>query len=350
MRTLFKEGVKSLVFFLISIFVVYVIIDFSTFSVRFFKNSTPDLFNLFLYYVHHFIRYLDIFLPLTLMLAIIRVLSDRQAHNEITPLLLAGISRKKLLIPFAMIALILTGICYLNFEFLVPKSLDYIEDFRKSHSKKSLLTPQKQKIGIAALKDGTNLVYQKKEENALIDVFWILSNDEVWHMKKLVLSKPPKGFYVDHIQRVESRAFEKVESFENFIFTEMSRPNIAKKSSFIPYENRSLSRLTNQITHQKYFSDEEKANILTHLHLKLAMPLLSLIILIALPPYLFAFTRKPRTYIISTVALASFVIFFTLIDSAAILGENQVLSPSMAIWIPFLCTSIFFGRIFYQMK
>jgi len=135
-----------------------------------------------------------------------------------------------------------------------------------------------------------------------------------------------------------------------YVFNEMEKPNIHKKSAFVPYENRSIKNLFLKIYTQKYYSDEEKANILTHFYLKLAMSTFSFLILFALPPYLFRFTRKPKTFLITTISLFSFIALFTLIDSAAILGENQVITPLVAICIPFFCLFGFFGINFLKMK
>lgn len=330
-------------FFLSAIFFLYVLIDFSTFSLRFYKKYSPPTLDLALYYFHHFIRYLELFFPFTFMLSTIRILSSKQIHGEITPLLVAGISKKRLLMPFTASALLIASICYLNTQALLPKSIEYIDSFRASYSKKYAKLEKDTKIHTLSLKDGTTLVYQKKEGNTLKDVFWILSPHDIWHMKKLQIKEPMEGFFAHHLKREED-SFKKVESYKNHLFHEMEGPTSTQRKPFIPYENRTISELLKETRH--FSTKSEKANLLTHLHSKFAMPLISFLILLALPPFLLNYTRKPKIFLLTLISIGSFLTFFTLIHSLTILGENQVLLPSLAIWLPFLTLSIFFGRKF----
>ncbi len=330
-------------FFLIAIFFLYVLIDFSTFSLRFYKKYSPPVLDLTIYYVHHFIRYLELFLPFTLMLAMIRILSSKQLHGEITPLLVAGISKKRLMMPFATAAFLIATSNYFNTQLLLPKSIEYIDGFRASYSNKYAKLEKDTKIHTLSLKDGTTLIYQEKEGDVLKDVFWILSPHDIWHMKKLQIKKPMEGFFAHHLKR-DGDGFKKIESHERHLFHEMDKPTSIQRKPFIPYENRTISQL---IREAKSFSTKsERAILLTHLHSKLAMPLISFLILLALPPLLLNYTRKPRIFLLTLISIGSFLTFFTIIHSLTILGENQVLLPSLAIWLPFLTLSIFFGRKF----
>ncbi len=346
-KNLYKDLIKTNLFFLLCFFILYVFVDFSTFSVRFIKNGWPPFLHLFLYYVYHFSRYLDLFLPLSFMLSIIRILHEKNTYNEITPLLCASLSKKKLCTPFLYVGIFISCICFLNYEFMVPISMDGIRGFKKDHSKSTKL--KKKKFGIAPLEDGSSLVYYEKKSKLLYDVFWVKSSDDILHMKVLKIEDPPIGFYVDHLKR-KDLLFEKIESFEKVNIPAIKNLKIADTSVFIPYENRKISTLFQQIRQKTYASNEEKANILTNLHLKIATSFFPLLIFLALPPYLFKFSRVKKIYILCACSLFSFFAFFTLIDSVAILSENQVFSPFISIWTPFLLLFFFFSIPFYRMR
>ena len=73
-RMLFFRALKFILFFLVSIYLIYVVIDLSAHSGRLFSSS-GSLVSIFFYYLHHFMARLDLFLPLSLLLATISLLS-----------------------------------------------------------------------------------------------------------------------------------------------------------------------------------------------------------------------------------------------------------------------------------
>lgn len=346
-RYFFSEALKTLIFFLTSLYFIFVLVDFSTHSVHFYTYSKPNIWEVVLYYLHHFVRYLDIFFPLTLMLSTIKVLLGMNTHNEIAALQTAGVSSKQLLRPFFLLALLLSALCYLNFEYLAPKSLDYIENFQVAHSKNPK-KKSKKSLQALPLKDQTQLVFQSydSKNKTLFDVFWIKSPDEIYHAKYLKAGKERTGFYVDHLERGTDQIFEKKASYESLTFAEMPKFEVSSKKTNIPYENRSISSLLRQFYHERYSSQEERANILTHLNLKLATPLFPFLVLIACAPFCLRFSRYIPIFFLYAISLFGLVSFLTMMDAAAILAENQMLSPFALIWLPLLGAFCIFGYRF----
>jgi lipopolysaccharide export system permease protein len=345
-RMLFFRAFKFILFFLASIYLVYVVIDLSAHSGRLFSSSI-SFFTLLLYYLHHFLARLDLFLPLSLLLATISLLFSMNLHHEIVSLRMAGISLKKLSRPLFLIAFLFTSLSYLNYEYLFPKSMRFIETFKETnlhrHSKK------KPTLQMAPLLDGSKIIYQyydpKKRE--FFDLFWIRSHSDIWHIKTLSLDSK-EGKFTDHLIRKNSLSpFEKKESFPSRIFTEISFALISNETFFLSKENLSISSLWNQ---KIFLSRSDKVATQSHLYYKFVMPWLSPLALLCLLPFCVKFSRNLQIFFLTAIALFVFFIFITLMDSCVILGENQALSPFFALCMPPLLGLFLFGWRFFSTK
>ncbi len=293
---LFKETVKLLITFLIWIYFTFILIDISIHGVHYYTYLKPTFSEIFLFYIHQFIGYLDIFLPLTFLLSTMKILLGMR--QEISSLQVTGLSSKTLLRPFFFIAIILGGITYVTLEYLLPYSFAYVEKFQIVHSKHPE-KGEKRGLHLLLLEDGSKLIYQKKKRDGLFDVFWIRSPDDILHIKSL---EENTGYFVDHLHRNEKGLLENVESF-------------AKES---------FPKLIPQI------EPLEK----TKWHTKLSTPLFPLLTLIAIAPYCLRFSRHISIFFYYAIALFSLIAFLMLIDAATILAENQIASPLLLIWAP----------------
>lgn len=336
------EILKFIVFFLLGIYAVYTIIDFFTHSTRLFTYSSVHWYNIVYYYINHFILRLVLFLPLSFMLAIIKVLCDMNIHNEISTLQMAGISSKRILLPIFSIALMLSVFTYINFEVFSPKANAYIGNFKNMHLKKKV--KKDANIHSIILDDNTKLAYYSKiEKHKLLDVYWIKSNSDIWHIKYLDYSKKPIiGHFVDHLTKIDN-SFEKTSSYKEFQFHDLNISNA--ELNIIPIEYYSLSKL---IKENKFFSKTKRAQLLSNLHYKLSMPLLPFIIVLAVAPYCLKYSRNLSVFFIIFLSIFAFFIFYTLIDSMLILCENQVFHPAIIMWSIFFFLFIIFGKMFIK--
>jgi lipopolysaccharide export system permease protein len=340
-RMLFFRALKFILFFLTAIYLVYVIIDLSAHSGRLFSSSS-SLSTVFLYYLHHFMARLDLFLPLSLLLATISLLTSMNLHHEIVSLRMSGISLGKLSFPLFILALLLSISTYLNYEFAAPASLRYIEGFKEKHlHHHSKQTPS---LKVALLKDGSKIVYQSfdAEKKELFDLFWIPSHSDLWHIKYLCLSSM-EGRFADHLVRKKSDLlFEKKDSYEARYFPEISWPLDANEMLFTPKENRSLSSLLQQKT---FLSKADEAATYTHLYYKLIIPLTSPLIVLGLIPFCVRFSKNLQIFFLTALSLFAFFVFITLMDACTILGENQVLRALFALFpMPFFLYFLFGWR------
>lgn len=344
-RCIFFNALKTLLYILISLYLTFILVDFSTNGNHYFKYTPPTYPELALYYLYHFARHLDLFFPLALLLSTIKTLLGMNARNELTALKSSGLKTLLLCRPLFFIALILGLLSYINLEYLTPHSLSFIEEFKIIHSK----NPEKKReqyVQMYSLPNQTKLVFQTwaKEKNALFDVFWILSSDEFYHAKYLYMKYPPVGEHVDHFKRNE-HLLEKTASYTEFLFEQMPNIDFTEKTLSALPEHHSLSHLFSQIIEHRFSSKEEEVALKTSLHRKLSAPLLSFLALIAILPYCLRFSRYSPSFMLYSFSLFAFIVFYTLLDAAEILAENQVLFPSLLIWMPFLIAfSYFFFR------
>lgn len=343
-RYFFKEILKVFFFFLFGFFFLYSLIEYSMHMNDFFKNHHLQVREIVLYYVNQLLKRLDFLLPMALLLSTIKVLTTLSARNEWTVLQAAGLSARKLLRPFFVVAVFCSVICYLNFEYFLPSALRNIDEFRISHFHGSRMAKRRELIHLIPLKDNTKLLYQSynPEKNVLFDVVWIKSLDDIWRIKYLNADPSnPTAEYVDHIVRNSAGFFEKQESYPKLYLTDLKwHPKMARKG-LIPFEQRSLSDLY-RLRYKNKAHPYEAPKIATALSFKAAVPLISPLIIIALAPFCIAYTRQRHYFMIYALGLFGLFAFYMLLDSLTILSDNGVITPAMAVFVPLA----FFGSLF----
>lgn len=348
-RYLLRLLLKTFLFLLVCLFIIYAIIDLTIHGVRFFSHGSIQWTEVTAYYLHNFATHLDFFFPLTLLFTILKVLLDLNSHNELVALQIAGLSQKKLLIPFFIFAAFLGCISYANHEWIAPSAQEAADTFQLAHTKKKKKA-SKTHVYSASLQNQSELVYQEflEKTDELFDVYWIKSNKDIWHIKFLKIDPSgeniPIGRFADHLQRTKGHKLEKTESHLTYSFPEIVLDNNVTLQTFIPFENRSLSTLCRQALKPTV----ERRSIICHLHYKLATPLIPFLILLTLSPIVMRFSRLKSTVLITAISLFSFIGFMTILEGMLILGENQVIPGYIAIWGPIALVLLFATPRFYR--
>lgn len=344
-KLILKKSFKFIIFFLLSIYILYFIIDFSSHSTKVFSKNIKVIDSI-LYYFHSFVINLNLFLFFAFLLSIIKIIYKMNFKNEILSLQTSGVSFLKLSYPIFFVAFIISSISFLNLEFLTPKSSKYIEDFKNSYTRSEKRKKKKKHINSILLENGTKLVYQKylPKENKLYDIFFIKSINDIFYIKYLDISKnPKKGFFVDHFIRKNNK-LEKKESFKEYDFSF----DKIKSSSFDLIENRSISTLFSQLFEKKFISLKEKSEIMSHLNYKLAIIFFPFLITLSIFPICLKFSKKNLFFIITSISSFFYIAFYSFIDSMLILAENRVASPFLLIWTPMILFFLFFSIKFFK--
>lgn len=328
MRHLFSQLIQTFLFFLISLFALYVIVDLSVHGIRFFSKSAPA--DIALYYFYTLSTLLDLFLSLSFLLAVMRVLFALNTGRELVALQMAGLSKQKLLLPFFLCAAILSPICYMNSQWISPHAQEWTDGFKLSHKPKKHRSTNIH-VYSSPLEDGSELVYQRfdPDKKELFDVFWIRTPQDIWHMKTLQIEKL-QGLYVNHFTRNGAKQFEKSESFAKREFPDLPWDENTLRHRFVAVENRPLSTLCAQAL----TDSTERASLFSHLYYKIFVPLLPFLILFAIGPLSLRFSRSQSLFLIAAFAIFGLIAFKIILDGMLILGENQVLPAILAIGGP----------------
>lgn len=329
-RYLLRQLATLFTVVLLCIFAVYVMVDLSIHGVRFLSKESAGGSELVIYYLRSFAAHFDLFIPLSFLLSSLKVLFDFNSRFEQVALLMAGVPRKKLLVPFFGFALCLTIFSYVNGEWLSPVATYEAQEFKIAHSKHKKKF-RRDRVHAIALEDESELVYQHfdQTERALCDVFWIRSPQDIWHFKTLRIGvSPVTGICADHFLRTPK--LEKAESFPLISLPQLALGQEIAPHPFVPFECRPISTLFYEALH----ASADRASVRTHLHYKLALPFLSPLLLCAIAPFCLSFNRNRPTYLIVALSLSMLIAMMILFDSLLILGANQVLPSWVAIWTP----------------
>ncbi len=344
-RYLIKELSKVFLLFLGCFFFIYSLIDYSMHMQDFITDKQIQISHIAIYYVFQFIKRSDLLIPLSILISTLKVLLTMNSKGELIALQSCGLPRKKILRPFFLFAFMCTLFNFATSEFLLPSSLNHLDQFRQKHFKHNRHGNRKEPVHVLPLKDRSKIIYQTedKEKKRYIDVFWIRSNDEIWRMNSLSSDpQSPVGYFVDHLERNRDGNFEKIESFDHYPFTQFRWQEDPKGNGHIPLENKNLQQLLQMLSQKDQTTAYESPQVLTHLLFKMTMPLLSLLVVVASCPFCLRYSRNLPIFFTYTIALFGFIAFFALMDAAVIVGENHVVSPYLAILLPLgLCWAAF---------
>lgn len=351
-RYILGEILKIFFLFLLCFFLLYVLIDYSMHLQEMIKNQSISMKDLAIYYGMLFSKRCDLLLPISLLIASVKVLTSLNRRNELLAFQTSGIAVYKLIRPFFSIGLVCVGLSYGNFEILAPQSLNYIDHFENKHLKKKRAQKVKEQgVYFLPLEDGTRLLYQKYdiETEEFSDLFWILSIDEIYHMQTLKITE--EGFigtFVDYLMRTESGEIKKMASFPSLHFNQFNLNFERQEHLNASTESHSITNLISMRLNKTPFAKEHLSTLETHLYFKLLMPWLPVLVLIGVIPFCIPSVRFMPTFLIFSVTIFGYIAFFTLMDGCVLLGETGVVSPFWAIFTLPILFSLFFGIRFIK--
>jgi lipopolysaccharide export system permease protein len=350
-RYLLREISKVFFLFLGCFFFLYSLVDYSLHVQDFFVDKRIQISHIIIYYFFQFVKRADLLIPLSLLIATLKVLFSMNAQGELIALQSSGLRARTILRPFFYLGVACTAFNLISSEFLLPASLNFLDQFREKHFKHSHRGHRKEPIHVLPLKDKSKIIYQKedKERQLFLDVFWIRSVDEIWRIQSLSTDpENPVGNYVDRLKRNQEGNFEKAESFDLYRFAKFKWQPDPTGKGYIPVENRKLSELLRLIIQKAKTTAYEYPQVLTHFLFKITAPFLSLLVIIAAAPLCLRHSRNLPIFLTYAIALFSFIAFFALMDATVILGENLVASPYLVILLPFFLCWSFFSLKYYQ--
>lgn len=345
-RYLFQEILTIFFLFLGCFYSLYALIDYSLHMQDFMQDAKVTFSHILFYYLFEFIKRADLLIPLAVLITTIKVLFALNTKGELVALRASGLSVKAILRPFLYLAGSLALFNYISNEWILPSSLSFVDRFQEQHWKSA---SKENHLYTLSLPDQSTLVYraQDPQKQLLTDVFWLRNADEIWRIKSLFYDpKQPTGFFVDQLKRSDKGYFEKAESFEKYPFALFGMDHLENCKTVISLENQKISTLFKKLR-QKSLSPYEYPAALSYFLLKMIMPLLSVLVVIAIAPFCINHRRSFPVFVTYALALFGFIAFFTLLDAAVILSKNETISAFYAILCPFfICFSLFSYRYF----
>lgn len=351
MRTFYKYLTKEIIlltfFLLLSLFFLYALIDYSI-HLKTFNQERLGFGTIAFYYLWQFIQRLDILFPLSLMLATIKILTTMNQKCELVALFASGVSFKRVFKPFFWIACIVIVFTYMNFEYLQPTSYSNIQNFEKKHFKKKdeFSSP----VFSYTLPNDTLLLYQHfdSQQKVFSNVFLVVSCDEIYRMKTLILEKERSiGKEVDILIRNKNMEMTKQESLETHIFSKIEIEEKKLSEKMTSARMQSMTELSNKLSFKAmgFFNkmSDKEAEVATYFSYKLFIPLLALLAVLAPTSFCIQSNRKLPLFLIYSSFLFGILSFFTLINSTLILSTHQILPPFWAICAIFLAFFTYFG-------
>jgi len=339
-RYLFREFASTVIFFLLSFYTLYIVIDAMAHIDLIAKHPQASLWLSF--YTASFFKRLDILLPFAVALSSCRVCNKMQQNGEIVALLASGISKKALLRPLVLVTLLFITTVFFSYEWGLPRAItfiDHVEAHTFHKTKKSDPLPGLNEI---MLDDNSKLVFSDFdiEKKEFYNIFWIRSANKIYYIKKLDFStKYPTGYYVEHILRNPSQVLEKVSSFEKWEFKTLKIDENTVKNSLVPLSKQKLSNLFSQFQLYVTSNSPKASSIKAYLFHKALFPFLSFFALLY-PCYFFLqFRRSQPILLVSLFTLSLLFGYSLLLHAGYVLARFQVLLPSVAIFTPWLLLS-----------
>ncbi len=331
-RYLIKQFLLVFLALIIAFYGLYTCIDYSI-NAKDFAKGSYSAWDLIYYYSQQFSKRAAIFIPLALLLANIRVLSKLNTEHELLALSMGGLSPIRLISPFIMIAFLAYFSLLANFEYFIPSSLQKLQEFedknfndkkRTSNSVKSL-----------RLKDNSTLFYlaYNSASQEFLDLYWLKNTQEIFHIEALSLfTQPPQARNVARIKKNPQGNYFLDEMSSLSFFPEIKVDQTTLANAIIPYEQLAISKLWKKTTLEKNLRLAEKAELLSHFHFRLALPLACFFCILIPAPYCMTYSRQVPTFLIYCLSLFGLISFFTFMNTALIFAQNNLVHPALIIW------------------
>lgn len=329
-RYFFHETLRVFLFVLVMFYSLYVLIDFASHTGSFHNNRIQVGWGqIAYYYTFEFISKAEILLPFALLIATVRTLTNFNQNQELMALQAAGISLRRLMVPFLTLGLICTSLLYVNTEWLLPAALKKMRVTEsKSHRSKSGA------VQSLTLADETVLLYHlyDREHQQFQDVYWIRSFQDIWHMKTLNVHS--EATFADHLTR-QDNLLEMTASYPNIHLPDLKFHEQRLEATITTPEELPLTALFSKLSSNPAMTEKE-AQQATYFYRKLLLPWFCLAVILAVTPSCCRVTRQLPVYAIFAVSLFGLVALYLTLNAVTVMAMRQVISPALALLPIFL--------------
>lgn len=151
-----KKFLGTFFFSIALIIAISIVFDFSENVDEFIEKNAPTHAIIFDYYLNFVPYFANLFSPLFIFISVIFFTSKMASNTEIVSILASGISFKRMLLPYLMVALFLGGLSFYLNNFLIPKSNKRMLEFKYTYIKDGFKNKDK---NIHLQLDGNSFAY-----------------------------------------------------------------------------------------------------------------------------------------------------------------------------------------------
>ncbi len=350
-RYFLKEIMKIFSLFIFCFYGLYILIDFSSRSATHYAGKF-SLLEMMKLYGFIFIQRMDILISFALIVAAVKTFCSLNVRNEIVALMSSGVKLKRLMRPFIFVAVAFVALMYLNEQFFQPIAFKQINYLKDQHMDDRTHYDLERNIKSLEVEDEGELIFHGYDSarKSFFDVYWIKNFDEIFRIKYLYPHEGiPRGKFVDHFLRSPNGQMLLADSSETVDFPSMNFNPERLRQSIVNPRQESLTSLWRHLPSHTGKLDDTEARTVTSFYHKLLMPWLCLLAIIGPAPYCLRFTRQLPVFMIYLVSMIALVTFYLIMNSAQILGENQVFPPFLSVSVPFLAYLAFFCWKYWNM-
>ncbi len=342
-RHIFKQFISLVAGVLIGIIVVYLCIEFLQKADKFIKLHAT-LSQLTRYFFYSVPSMISMSLPMATLIAALVSLGDLSRHNEIIAMRASGVSLAKIVSPLFVGGLLISGIGFVNNEFVMP-----VYSSRANYIRKVEIEKSQQRVMFQQSK-----LWLRGPDNSIVNIELVSPNRN--EMRGLNIYKLNPDFSVREQIKAgslvwengawrlhNSRTFTQVDDVmrsrpsDNEVFNIVESPvdlgMIDKKS-----EEMNFSELWNYVKRLKS-SGYKAATYEVDLHSKLALPLASLLMIMISIPFSIHRVRSGGASKGIAIAVGIAFIYYMLTSVGASLGHSGTIPPAISAWF----ANIFFA-------
>jgi lipopolysaccharide export system permease protein len=353
-KHIFKEFISLVVGVLIGILVVYLCVEFLQKADKLIKNhaTLSEIARYFLYSVPGMI---SMSLPMATLIASLLLLGNLSRHNEIIAMQAGGVSLVKIISPLIAGGLLISGLGFVNNEFVMPVYSSRATYVRKVEIEKSrqrvmfqqsklwLRGPENSIVNIELVSPNRNEMlglniyklnadYSVREQIKAGSLVWV---NGAWRLKNSIT-------FTQVADAVQSRPSD------NEVFNIVENPNdlgmIVKDS-----EEMNFSQMWNYVKRLKS-SGYKAATYEVDLHSKLAYPMASLLMVLISIPFGIQKVRSGGAGKGIAIAVAIAAVYWLLTSIGASLGHSGVLPPAISAWFANIFFTLTSAVVLFRMQ
>jgi lipopolysaccharide export LptBFGC system permease protein LptF len=334
-RHLFMRLLKSFVFFVALLFTTYIILDFCTKVADFSDSSSINYLFMLRFYGSELAKKAHLFIPICFSLACLLQFIKLSKTKEIVALLCSGLTYQKILAPFWVMGCILSIVLFLNRQYIIPPSRNFLESYRNDHVRTlKKVKNEEDQLFTLVLKDESKLIYQSYNpiKKRYFDLFWILSPQRILRIKYIDHTELGyKAQFIDELTRNQSGTLQKKHSFKELTLSKEWLQG-AHFDKSLPIQTQKLDQLIHGLKNKEYLYSRDE--IYTELLLVLIMNLAPLWLIAMQSPMLCQYSRQTSILFYVATQLLFFFCSSTILDGLGIISQRSIVSPWILIFIP----------------